>query len=248
MSTQPYDNPLRHYRQQYTTHDGEQAFQVLVEETDLHVTACKDLSLEIGAYIHELRGILKSYIMFHPEFVESYSPIPVPEHAALIVKRMAESARIANVGPMAAVAGTISQMVCEKFAHQSPELIVENGGDIYMLSSKPRVAGLLPDPNSNATVGIKLDAADFPVGICASSATIGHSISLGSGDLVAVRSKNGSLADACATAFCNMLKLPGDVERVTEEATRLQEHGIEGVFAQCGGKVSIWGQMELAVV
>lgn len=248
MSTKAYSNPLRHYRQQYTRHDDEQAFQVLVEETDLHVTACKNLSLEIAAYVTELRGTLKSFITFHPEFLESYSPVAVPEHAALIIKRMAEAASIANVGPMAAVAGTISQMVCEKFAFQSPELIVENGGDVYMLSSKPRIAGLLPDPNSDATIGIKLDDTDFPVGICASSATIGHSISLGSGELVAVRSKNGSLADACATSFCNMLKLPGDVERVTEEAVRLQHHGIEGVFAQCGDKVSVWGKMELAVV
>ena len=248
MTTKPYENPLRHYRQQYTRHEGEVAFQVLVEETDLHITACKNLSLEVAAYVTDLRGTLKSYCAFHPEFRDSLSPVVVPEHAALIIKRMAEAAELANVGPMAAVAGTISQMICEKFAYQSPELIVENGGDIYMMSSKPRIAGLLPDPNSDATIGIKLDDTDFPVSICASSATIGHSLSLGIGDLVAVRAKNGSLADACATAFCNLLKEPDDIERVTQEAMRLQEHGIEGVFVQCKDKVSIWGKMELAVV
>lgn len=248
MKTAVHLSPLRHYRQQYTTHEGEQAFQVVVEETDLHVTACKDLSAEIAAYVASLRGELLSFMRLHPDFRDSYVPVAVPESATEVIKRMADATAIAGVGPMAAVAGTISQMVCEKFASESSELIVENGGDVYMLSSQDRVAGLLPDPHSEATVGIVLHNEDFPVAICASSATIGHSLSLGKGELVAVRSRNGSLADACATAFCNMLKEPDDVEAVAERAQQLAEHGIEGVFAQCGGRIGMWGKMELAVV
>ncbi len=248
MKETVYLSPLRHYRQQYTRHEGEQAFQVVVEETDLHITACRDLSQEIGRYVTALRGQLKSYIMLHTAFRDSYVPVAVPDGAAQIVQRMAHAAAIAGVGPMAAVAGTISQMVCEEFAATSPELIVENGGDVYMLSTRDRVAGLLPDPHSNATVGIVVHGAEFPVSICASSATIGHSLSLGKGELVAVRSRDGSLADACATALCNLLKAPDAIEQVTERAAALEAQGIEGVFAQCGGRVAIWGKMELAVV
>lgn len=248
MKKTVYLSPLRHYRQQYTRHKGEQAFQVVVEETDLHVTACMDLSLEISRYVSALRGQLKSYIMLHSNYRDSYVPVHVPSGVAEIVRRMADAAGVAGVGPMAAVAGTISQMVCEEFAGNSAELIVENGGDVYMLSTRDRVAGLLPDPHSDATIGIVVRAHEFPVSICASSATIGHSLSLGKGDLVAVRSRDGALADACATALCNLLKSPDAIERVTESAAALEAQGIEGVFAQCGGRVAIWGNMELAVV
>lgn len=248
MKKAVYLSPLRHYRQQYTRHEGEHAFQVVVEETDLHVTACTDLAQDISRYVQALRGQLKSYIMLHSNFRDSYTPVSVPDGAADIIRRMAAAAEIAGVGPMAAVAGTISQMVCEEFAGGNPELIVENGGDVYMLSTRDRVAGLLPDPHSESTVGIVLHGEDFPVSICSSSATIGHSLSLGQGELVAVRSKDGSLADACATALCNMLQTPDAIERVTERAAALEAQGIEGVFAQCGGRIAIWGKMELAVV
>lgn len=248
MNNNVFLSPLRHYRQQYTRHAGEHAFQVVVEETDLHVTASADLAADMGRYVSALRGQLKAYILLHPEFLTSRVPVEVPASAAPIIRRMAHAAAIAGVGPMAAVAGTISQMVCEEFAAQSPELIVENGGDVYMLSTRDRVAGLLPDPHSDATIGIVVHAHEFPVSICASSATIGHSLSLGKGDLVAVRSRCGSLADACATALCNLLTAPDAITLVTERAAALEAQGIEGVFAQCGGRVAIWGKMELAVV
>ena len=175
-------SPLRHYRQQYTRHASEQAFQVVVEETDLHVTACCDLVQEIAAYVTELRGQLKAFITHSPQFQESLAPLAVPDSAPEIIQRMAHATAIAGVGPMAAVAGTISQLVCEKFVSQSAELIVENGGDVYMMSTKERVAGLLPDPHSEATIGVVVHAEEFPVAICASSATIGHSLSLGKGE------------------------------------------------------------------
>ena len=248
MTTAVHLSPLRHYRQQYTRHDGEQAFQVVVEETDLHVTACCDLTQEVGAYVAELRGQLKAFISLHPEFQESLTPVAVPERSSEIIKRMANATAIAGVGPMAAVAGTISQMVCERFADYSSELVVENGGDVFMMSTKNRVAGLLPDPHSSATVGVVVHAKEFPVAICSSSATIGHSLSLGKGELVAVRSIDGSLADACATALCNTIKNARDVEKVTEQAEAFAQYGIEGVFAQCDGRIGLWGKMELAVV
>ncbi len=248
MKNAVYLSPLRHYRRQYTRHAGEHAFQVVVEETDLHVTASRDLSHEIQQYVSALRGQLKAYIMLHPEFRDSYVPVPVAPGAASIVRRMAGAATLADVGPMAAVAGTISQMVCEEFAPICSELIVENGGDVYMRSSRDRVAGLLPDPHSESTVGIVIRADEFPVSLCSSSSTIGHSLSLGTGELVAVRSRDGSLADACATAFCNMLTSPEELDKVTERAAELQAQGVDGVFAQCGGRVAIWGKMELAVV
>ncbi|NHZ45934.1 UPF0280 family protein, partial [Desulfovibrio sp. XJ01] len=59
--------------------------------------------------------------------------------------------------------------------------------------------------------------------------------------------RDASLADAAATLFGNMLQGPDDVARVTERAAAMAHLGIEGVYAQCGGRVGIWGNMELAV-
>jgi ApbE superfamily uncharacterized protein (UPF0280 family) len=121
---------------------------------------------------------------------------------------------------------------------------VENGGDIYIYSRRERIVGLLPDPQGE-TLGVRILPEDCPVSLCASSAHIGHSLSLGRGDLAVVRAADGALADACATMLCNMLREAGDVERAARRAESLHETGVQGVFLQCSGRIGIWGNMEL---
>jgi len=60
-----------------------------------------------------------------------------------------------------------------------------------------------------------------------------------------VRADSGALADAAATALCNLLKSARDLSRVLERAQELAEVGVLGVFAQMGGQVGAWGQVEL---
>lgn len=242
-----YTSPVRDYRQRCALRGGEVGFQVVVEETDLKVTALADLSAPIAACVGELRGQLKAWIEFQPLFRHSLVPVDVPETAPEVVRRMAYGARLVGVGPFAAVAGTIAQMVAERFVGVSPEIIVENGGDLYLFSQRERVIGILPDPESGDMVGVLVKAGAAPVSLCASSARIGHSLSLGSGDLAVVRARDASLADAAATAFGNMLLRAEDVEAVTRKAATLARLGIEGVYAQCDGRIGIWGDMELAV-
>ena len=71
---------------------------------------------------------------------------------------------------------------------------------------------------------------------------------LGQGELVLVRSPDGALADALATALCNRLQGPGDVKAVVGYARRFVKHGLTGIFAQCGGAIGVWGDMELTAV
>ncbi len=251
--TPPYNNSHRHYRGKCSPRTGEIGFQIVVEQTDLWIVAEQDLSEKILNLVHHLRGELKAYMALFPEFGTSLRPVPVSPKASPIIRAMAEATARCNVGPMASVAGAISQFVAEAFAKQSPNLIVENGGDIALYSTRDRVVGLLPDPNSETVLGLKIAAKDFPVCICSSSATIGHSLSLGRGELVAVRSQNGCLADAAATALCNMLQSKKDLDRVLAQAQEWSAPdndnglncGIDGVLAQCGGQIAVWGQMEL---
>ncbi len=249
----PYAGSHRHYRGRCSPRAGETGFQVVVEQTDLWVVAERDLSQDILHLAHHLRGELKAYMALHPEFGTSLRPVSVSANASSVVRAMADAAARCDVGPMAAVAGAIAQFTAAGFTEKSPNLIVENGGDIALHSTRDRVVGLLPDPSSETVLGLTIAAKDFPVYICSSSATIGHSLSLGRGELVAVRSQNGCLADAAATALCNMLQTKKDLQRVLAQAQEWSEPdsdhglacGIDGVLAQCGGQIAVWGKMEL---
>jgi len=238
----------RTYRDSVRPQSDEIRFQVAVEQTDLLIVAEKDLQTEIASFVAQVRGTIKNWIMFHPEFGVSLAPLDVPSDAPDIIKSMATAGQLCNVGPMAAVAGALAQAVGDQFAEESPNILVENGGDTYLRSTKERVVSLLAEPESGAMVGLRLEEGAFPVSVCASSGTIGHSLSLGSGDLVAVRSRDARLADAAATALCNILGSEADLDHVLKKAKDMAEFGLEGVFAQCDEKVAAWGDLELVAL
>ena len=238
----------RAYRDSVRPQSGEIRFQIAVEQTDLLIVAEKDLKTEIASYVSQVRGEIKNWIMFHPEFAESLEPIPMPDGAPPIIRAMIAAGGAVGVGPMAAVAGAVAQAVGDKFASESPNILVENGGDTYLHSTRERVVALLAEPDSGAMVGLKIEADAFPVAICASSGVIGHSLSLGTGDLVAVRAKDARFADAAATALCNMLKSEADIDKVLKLSKALVEYGLEGVFAQYNDKLAAWGEVELVAL
>ena len=238
----------RGYRRSLGPAAGEVAFQVVVEQTDLHVVARLDLSSAVGSFLHGLRGPLAAYIAARPEFLESLIPVEVPADAPALVRAMAAAGQACGVGPMAAVAGAIAQAVADRFAAESPDILVENGGDCYLHSTRERTVALLADPAGGPSLGLRLTPRDFPCSLCSSSASIGHSLSLGQGELVAVRAQSGALADAAATALCNLLRTRRDLDRVLAAARTLQSAGVDGVFAQLGGAVAAWGKMELVAL
>lgn len=241
----PHVAPHRGYRAGVHPAVDEVSFQVVVEETDLMVVAHEDLSRELATRTAELRGQVKTAIALVPAFGTSLVPIEVPDTSPPMIRAMAEAAKVCGVGPMAAVAGTIAEYAARSFMDRSPNILVENGGDLFLCSTRRRVAAILADPSGGASLGVALEPEVFPCSLCASSATIGHSLSLGRGDLVVARSANASLADAAATALCNLLKTPDDLARATDKA---QEFGLDGIFAQCGGQITVWGAMELVAV
>lgn len=236
--------PFRTYRSGGAPAGRETAFQVVVEQTDLYVVAPAEMSREVGEVVRSLRGALRAHIELQPEFATRLSPLDPGPNAPEIARRMAESSAPFKVGPMAAVAGTMAQMVSEAFP-ESGDFLVENGGDLYLRSSRERVIGILTDPTGEAALGVRLRPSEFPVSFCASSATIGHSLSLGGADLVVVRAAQAGIADAAATALANRLHDARGLEAVTSLARSWQDRGIQGLFAQAEGKIAVWGRMEL---
>ena len=248
MTKQAFLSPHRAYRQSVRPQPGETSFQVVLEQTDLFVTAEADLREPMLDLVRSLRGELKNYMLMAPGYRESLVPVPVAQCAPPIAREMARATALVHVGPMAAVAGTFAQFVADHFAQASPNLIVENGGDLYLHSTRERIVALLGDPASGARLGLKLARRDFPVSLCASSATIGPSLSLGQGELVVVRSKSGAFADAAATALANLIDTADDLDLVLARAQKMAPLGLEGVFVQAGGKLGVWGKMELVAL
>lgn len=255
----PHSSPLRTYRRERPLRRDEQTIQVILEETDLHILLSAQADKahmrdRLMERVTVLRGELTLWTELHPEFRASLLPLPVPTQAPALVRAMHIAAGHMNVGPFAAVAGAIAQDVAE-YAHAllleknlPGDVIVENGGDVFLISETDRVAALLPDPEGRSLVGLRLAASDMPLALCSSSARIGHSLSFGQGDLATVRAGNAALADAAATAYGNMLKGADSVPLVLQQAERDQDRGIEGVFVQCAGRIGIWGSMELAAL
>ncbi|KUJ95724.1 MAG: uncharacterized protein PWR24_1308 [Desulfonauticus sp.] len=240
-------SPFRTYRK-IVQKKQEVTFQVVIEESDLFIVAEKDLSLEVIAYVEKLRASLKSYLELNPLFLTSLTPLPFDPKAPPIVQTMLKASQKFQVGPMACVAGTIAEMVAKHFAPLSPNFLVENGGDLYLYSTKDRVIGLLPNPRDEVSLGIKLHSGQFPCSFCTSSGTIGHSLSFGQGDLVGVLSQSGAEADACATFLGNLLKRKQDLPLVLKISQKLKARGIRGVVLQLDSSLGAWGEIELVQI
>ena len=117
-------------------------FEVIVKETDLLVRAERDLSKETRESVLTYRHQLETYIAANPAFQESFLPLMDDPYAPEIVREMIRTSQLARVGPMAAVAGAVAEMVSRDLLKFSKEVIVENGGDIYLATSKERTIGI----------------------------------------------------------------------------------------------------------
>jgi ApbE superfamily uncharacterized protein (UPF0280 family) len=182
-------------------------FEVMVKETDLLVRAERDFSREARESVLKYRHQLETYVAMKPQFQKSLVPLAEDPYAPGIVREMIQTSQLAHVGPMAAVAGAMAEFVSKDVLKLSREVIVENGGDIYLTTSKKRTIGIYAgDSPLSFKIGIMIAPGETPLGICTSSGTVGHSLSLGNADAVCILSKSAALADAAATAVGNVVK------------------------------------------
>jgi ApbE superfamily uncharacterized protein (UPF0280 family) len=220
------------------------AFKVTVKETDLYIRARSDLKRQAHELVLKYRDILEEYIKGYPSFLTSLEPVTVADDAPQIVTEMAEAAQEAGVGPMAAVAGAIAEAVGSGLLDFSPEVIVENGGDIYLKSLNKRLIGIYAGQSPlTGQLGLEINGGGTPLGICTSSGTVGHSLSFGQADAVIVLSSSTALADAAATAIGNRILKPQDIPGGIEFARSLR--GLKGVIIIQGEEVGLWGEVKL---
>jgi ApbE superfamily uncharacterized protein (UPF0280 family) len=237
MSYQP-----RTYRQQVQP-AGLVTFRVCVAETDLYLSARSDLSEATRPLVKQLRNELTEHISQYPQFATSLSPLTEPPGVPPLLQAMYRAAEIVRVGPMAAVAGALAQALGETLSAQSDELIIENGGDIYLTGHQPRRVALQAGNSPlSGRLAILLPGGEA-LGICTSSGTVGHALSLGKADAAVIISPDAAVADAAATALGNLVQGTADIEPALAWARQLPE--IRQALIIVGDRLGVWGEYEL---
>lgn len=219
--------------------------KISIEETNINLTT--DLENH-GIYYHilKLRQELKLYIMRNEDFLLSLEPVIV-EDAPLIVRMMARASGRADVGPMAAVAGSIAQLSMLYLTGKGAKTaIVDNGGDISIKSHKDVVVGLYAVNSSlSGNIGFKLKHEKTPTGVCTSSGMVGHSISFGRADSVTVFADESSTADALATSIANEVKGKLDSDAVGNGLAKADDysHYFRGALVIVGESAGFIGKI-----
>jgi ApbE superfamily uncharacterized protein (UPF0280 family) len=126
----------------------------------------------------------------------------------------------------------------------SEQVIVENGGDVFIRTSEPLTVGIFAGKSPlSLRVGIRLRGGQKPAAVCTSSGTVGHSLSLGKADAVCVVADSCSIADAAATAIGNRIQVPLDIESAIDDGQRVAD--IRGILIILGKKIGMWGDLEV---
>ena len=236
----------RKYRE-WVRHDDLVAVRVVEKETDLLVSGDVDLSAAAAEATARYRKQIEEYFAEDRTFRSALEPVEVRDDAPAIIGEMAKAARIVGVGPMASVAGVMAERVGRELLRFSKQIIVENGGDIFVKTSCQRLLGVYAGSSPfTGKLALKIDPDQTPLGVCTSSGTVGHSLSLGKADAAIVLSKWTALADAVATATGNLVKTPEDIQRSVDFARGID--GVDGVLVIVGEKVGAWGNVEIVKV
>lgn len=222
-------------------------FEVIEKETDLLILAKTNLFEATMAAVLKYRQEIENYIQADEKFLKSFAPITIHSKAPLIIKAMASAAKRVNVGPMAAVAGAIAEFVGKELLSLSDELIVENGGDIFLKINQTRKMGIYAGNSSfSGKIALELDPRKEPFSVCTSAGTVGHSFSFGKADAVIVISSNACLADAAATAIGNEVKKIDDIDKALALAKKIK--GLDGVLIIKDDQMGALGKIKLVAL
>jgi len=230
-------------------------FPVALHESDLwigipHAAYSQKIVRTAYTELQRLRRILETYISAHPDFETSLEALPLPSEPDRIpeeIQIMLACGAQTRTGPMSSVAGLFAEFVGKRLLleFELQEVVVENGGDLYLKNTAELVSAI------HAGTSALSDKLAFSIppgarGICTSSGTLGHSLSLGKADALTVIAASTPLADAWATSLANRVKGPEDMELVLEQVAGLPE--ILACAVIVGDQVGVRGEIELKLL
>lgn len=214
-----------------------------------HIRLTTDLeNHSLKNYIYSIRSQLEAYILKNKDFELSLETLKTDEEdLPLIVRKMYETSDFADVGPMACVAGTISELSLDYLIDLDTKFsIVENGGDIALLNDEKVLCGIYSNNEIlGNNIAFEIKPRKKPLGICTSSGKIGHSISFGVADSVSVISKSPSLADGLATRIANEVNGESSEDKVVSgvECCENFREFFDGVLIISGDNVATVGKL-----
>lgn len=210
---------------------------------EARLRVCCDRFDVVGAELVRQRQLLDAYLAAHPSFGESLVPVTPRAGAPEVAHRMAAAAARVGVGPMAAVAGAMAQLVAEAALRAGArEAIVDNGGDIFIAAEAPVTMALFAGSNPLVNrLAFRIDPGETPLAICSSSGRMGHSMSLGHCDLATVVSRDAALADAAATEAANRVSSADDLDRALARIAAIE--GVDGVLLTQDDRIGIQGRL-----
>jgi ApbE superfamily uncharacterized protein (UPF0280 family) len=240
---------VTYQRRVYRTQMGTGRFSSLtlaVGESDLYIGYSGSVEIEAlrTSALRKLRR-LRQEILDYPDsrLLTSLTPLFQHEEHSSLLDAMLEAAEQANVGPMAAVAGAIAQEMGRylKEKHGLTEIVVENGGDIFLSLTSPILVRLLASTSPfSDQVGLMVDGT---MGVATSSATSGHSLSFGRADAVMVAANDAARCDALATAYCNKVLKAEQAQLLCEQL--VAEEGVQGAIITIGDTLAVGGSLEV---
>lgn len=224
-------------------------FQVVVRETDLFIGVRRgrltpELAGRVEQLVRKLRRELETHIARDHGFLTALEPYPVSPSAPRIACEMAAAAAAAGVGPMAAVAGAFADHAGLFLARYSRDVLVENGGDLFIKTGRRRTVGVFAGTSAfSDRLALEISPGMTPLGICTSSGTLGHSLSFGRADAVTILARTATLADAVATAAANRVHTPEDLAAAVDFALSIE--GVFGGMAVLGERLAVRGNIRL---
>lgn len=221
------------------------AFRVKLHTSDLYIIADTDLSGVAYTKLEQVRSELEEHIREHQEFLFSLKPVERPQQYPEIAALMYRASELTGTGPMAAVAGAIAELTGRELLKFSSEVIVENGGDLWLSINEPEIIALyVNNIYFRDTLAIKINPRKTPCSVCTSSSKLGHSISFGKADSVTMIAYDGAIADAAATMVCNTVQNENDMQYALDKGTSL--NGVTGGIIVFGDKIAIQGDIQLS--
>jgi len=221
-------------------------FTVVSGQTNLLILATRDLRRDALTSISHHRRVIESYLKLQPRFGTSLQPVEVPVDAPDIVRVMAQAGRAAGIGPMSAVAGAVAEAVGRDLHERCEEVIVENGGDVFMHTLSSRTVAIYAGASPlSGRLGIAIESGQ-PAGVCTSTGTFGHSLSFGRADACTVVAKSAALADSVATASCNRIRTADDLGPAVDAATSIA--GVLGAVAVLADRMAVRGAIRLVTL
>ncbi len=219
---------------------GLKSFDIKVYESDLRVFCDRDVNESIYKNVCRYRRIIEEYGSTNSIFLTTHEPLLYDINAHDIIRHMQQASSSAGVGPMAGVAGAVAYYA--SLGVQCQELIIENGGDIYLKSVQDRTVKIhTANKYFGDKINIQIQAGEC--GVCTSSGTLGHSFSYGKADAATIIAHDPVLADCVATAACNMVKIEEDIQRAIEFSMSIK--GVDGAVVIVGSKIGMKGNIKL---